>query len=138
MSQANITKPLSKRAHVMQQAHKRFTRIKKQSPSLQGESLVKVWVNALKWAWKVCYHFTPLNVWVDGVQESIKKGWLKLSQGEAVFCGKGKGTKASYYVSHTKHTIHLVHWQGSVEATQSKLERALRVVNRGFNKAGSV
>ena len=112
------------KSKVMKLAHKKYTSIKNQYPSLTGVNLSKLWAKVLKWAWKVCFHNIPINMWADGVQDAIRAGFLSLVQGEKVYCGVN--TTPSYYVAHNARTIHLVHWQGSEKATKEKLDYAIK------------
>jgi len=61
--------------------------------------------------------FLPkLDLWATGVQQAICAGQLKLQTGQWLTCGT-KNSKPCRYVSHTKHSINVVHWQGSSKAT---------------------
>lgn len=116
------------KSNVMKTAHKKFNLLKARYLKMSSSDLSLLWAKVLKWAWKVNTVKGKLNLWSDGVQDAIKRGLITLSQGEAVYCGEN--TQASYYVNHTKNTIHLVHWQGSKEATLNKLNKVLQIVNR--------
>ena len=67
-------------------------------------------------------YLKTLQLWDSGIQEAIKSGQLKLCVGQWVICGTGHKSR---YVGHTKHTINLVHWQGSGKATQALFKRRL-------------
>jgi hypothetical protein len=57
-----------------------------------------------------------LNIWDEGIQQAILNGQLRVQSGQWMTCGKGNLHKCRY-VSHSKHSINVVHWQGSSKAT---------------------
>jgi len=59
-------------------------------------------------------YLKTLNVWDHSIQQAIKSGQIKLQVGQWLSCGNGRKSR---YVSHTKHTMNVVHWQGSAKET---------------------
>lgn len=118
---------LGSNSQIMKIAHTKFKMLKAQF-KLLNKDLSKLWSGCLKWAWKVAHPHKMVDVWVEGVQDMIKCGALQLVQGERVLCG-ANADHPSLYVSHTDHTIHLIHWQGSEEATKAKYKRAIEIIN---------
>jgi hypothetical protein len=72
--------------------------------------------------------FLPtLNLYANGVQDAIRNGQLKLQTGQWLTCGN-TNAKPCRYVSHTKHSINVVHWQGNSKDTNDLF---LRRLNKG-------
>lgn len=70
-----------------------------------------------------------LQLWGDngtGIQEAIRNGQLKLQVGQWVLCGEGKKSR---YVSHSKVSINVVHWQGSAKATNDLFKRRVAMLH---------
>lgn len=65
-----------------------------------------------------------LQLWDTGLIEAIKSGQLKLQVGQWVQCGQGEKSR---YISHTKHTINLVHFQGDSSKTNELFKLKLKV-----------
>ncbi len=74
----------------------------------------------------------PIDLWADGVQDKIKSGQLKLQCGQWV----RRGSRGFYsrYVSHTTHSINVVHPQPKMDqvfmmrVTSIKLGKAKTLV----------
>lgn len=99
---------------VMKAAHYKFKALKSQFNLLKGD-LCQLWSSCLKWAWRTIKAFnTKLDLWINGVEELITVGIIRLNCGDVVYCG---GTMA-YYVNHNDSFINLAHWQGSEQATK--------------------
>lgn len=79
-------------------------------------------------------YIKTLNIWDSGIQEAIQSGQIKLQRGAWLRCGsQGKRCR---YVSHTKNTIHVVHWQGTSTATRERFEMCIDTLKS--NKAQQV
>tara|TARA_R110001632_G_scaffold116238_1_gene227879 strand:+ start:506 stop:790 length:285 start_codon:yes stop_codon:yes gene_type:complete len=63
-------------------------------------------------------YLRTLNVSDYSIQEAIKSGQIKLQVGQWLICGTGgmNGEKCRY-VSHSKNSLNVVHWQGTAKAT---------------------
>ncbi len=69
-----------------------------------------------------------IDLWHGGIQELIYSGQLKLQVGQWVACGPLSETnKRSRFISSTKNTINVVHWQGSGKETNKLFKRRLAV-----------
>jgi hypothetical protein len=120
------------KSNVMTLANKKFKGFKSKY-RINVKELPLLWSKCLKWAWKVTRVDQIINVWGNGVQDMIMSGVLPMVRGNIVKCGEN-ATHSAIYVSHTKHSIHLIHWQGSKEATERKFR--LAVGNLFRNKKG--
>ena len=67
-------------------------------------------------------YLKTLNVWDYSIQEAIKSGQIKIQVGQWLLCGNGRKSR---YVSHTKHSMNVVHWQGSAKATNELFKARL-------------
>jgi len=73
-------------------------------------------------------YITTLNLWDSSIQEAIKCDQIKLQIGQWLRCGtEGKRCR---YVSHTKNSINVVHWQGSSQSTNNLFKRRVLQLNR--------
>ena len=113
---------------VMQIAHKKFNMLKAQYQLIKLSSLPALRSSCLKWAWKMSKVETMVNLWINGVQDKILKGSIKLVQGQPVLCGNRD--HPSLFVSHNGVTLHVVHWQGSEKATVDKFNYSVKMHNK--------
>jgi hypothetical protein len=70
-------------------------------------------------------YLKTLNIWDQSIASAIMSNQIKLQRGQWLLCGSGK---LSRYVSHTKHSINAIHWQGSSKATNKKFKIASKLV----------
>ena len=68
-------------------------------------------------------YLKTINLWQNGIQQAIRTGQLKLQVGQWCVCGTGRRCR---YVGHTKHTINVVHWQGTPQATNALFKQRLQ------------
>jgi len=72
-----------------------------------------------------------IDLWNTGIQDLIRNGQLKLQVGQWVTCGPVNETnKRSRFVSANKHSINVVHWQGTGKATNKLFKSRLNVKKR--------
>jgi hypothetical protein len=70
-------------------------------------------------------YISTLNVWDKSIIDAILSGQIKLQVGQWVTCGSNNDHK-SRYVSNSKLSIWLVHWQGTGKATTDKFMRSIK------------
>jgi hypothetical protein len=73
-------------------------------------------------------YLPTVNLWDNTTQEAIKSGQIKLQVGQ--WCRCGTEGKRCRYVSHTKNSINVVHWQGSSKLTNELFKRRLLRLNQ--------
>ena len=77
-------------------------------------------------------YIKTMNIWDNSILSAILSGQIKLQVGQWLICGEGKKSR---YISHTKHTINLVHWQGTSKATNNLFK--LKLNKKGKWKNGN-
>lgn len=68
-------------------------------------------------------YLKTLDLWQPTIQDAICSGQIKLQRGQWLTCGVSN--KRCRYVSHTKRTINVIHWQGTSTATTDKFNQAV-------------
>lgn len=58
-----------------------------------------------------------LDLWAGNIQDRLHSGELNLQVGQWLTCGPQE--KKCRFISATKHSINVVHWQGSASATNA-------------------
>jgi len=77
-------------------------------------------------------YLKTLNVWDYSIQDAIRSGQIKLQVGQWLRCGTSG--KRCRYISHTKHSLNVVHWQGTSKETnqlfKDRLEASKETLDR--------
>lgn len=63
-------------------------------------------------------YLPTIDLWKHGIQEAIARGQIKIQRGQ--WCQCGDGPKSRFVRMMGQGVIHVVHWQGTGEATNNK------------------
>jgi hypothetical protein len=75
-----------------------------------------------------------IDLYASGIQTALYEGQLKLQKGQWCVCGDND--KPCRFIEASKHSINVVHWQGSPEATTALFR--LRVAALSLSRATDI